>query len=45
MKDNLLVRMYNVRFGDAILITVPDKNPSTGRTITRRILVDVGNAP
>ena len=45
MTDELVVRMYNVRFGDAILITVPDKNPSTGRTITRRILIDVGNAP
>ena len=45
MTDNLVVRMYNIRFGDAILITVPDKNPSTGRTITRQILVDVGNAP
>jgi beta-lactamase superfamily II metal-dependent hydrolase len=45
MADKLVVRMYNVRFGDAILITVPDKNPSTGRTTTRRILVDVGNSP
>jgi beta-lactamase superfamily II metal-dependent hydrolase len=44
MTDNLVVRMYNVRFGDAILITVPDKNPSTGRTTKRRILVDVGNS-
>jgi beta-lactamase superfamily II metal-dependent hydrolase len=44
MTDNLVVRMYNVRFGDAILITVPDKNSSTGRTTTRRILVDVGNS-
>jgi beta-lactamase superfamily II metal-dependent hydrolase len=45
MAENLVVRMYNIRFGDAILVTVPDKNPSTGRTITRRILIDVGNAP
>jgi beta-lactamase superfamily II metal-dependent hydrolase len=37
--------MYNIRFGDAILVTVPDRNPATGRTITRRILIDVGNAP
>lgn len=44
MADNLVVRMYNVRFGDAILITVPDKNPSTERTTTRRILIDVGNS-
>jgi beta-lactamase superfamily II metal-dependent hydrolase len=45
MTEELVVRMYNVRFGDAILVTVPDRNPSTGRTITRRILIDVGNAP
>jgi beta-lactamase superfamily II metal-dependent hydrolase len=45
MTDNLVVRMYTIRFGDAILITVPDRNPSTGKTVTRRILVDVGNAP
>ncbi len=45
MADVLKVRMYNVRFGDAILITVPDRNPSSGRIKTRRILIDVGNAP
>lgn len=45
MADEIVVRMYNIRFGDAILVTVPDRNPSTGRTITRRILIDVGNAP
>lgn len=45
MADVLTVRMYNVRFGDAILITVPDRNPSSGRVKTRRILIDVGNAP
>ena len=45
MSEDLVVRMYNIRFGDAILVTVPDKNPSTGRTTTRRILIDVGNAP
>jgi beta-lactamase superfamily II metal-dependent hydrolase len=45
MSENLVVRMYNIRFGDAILVTVPDKSPSTGRTTTRRILIDVGNAP
>jgi beta-lactamase superfamily II metal-dependent hydrolase len=37
--------MYNVRFGDAILITVPDRNPTNGRTTKRHILIDVGNAP
>jgi len=45
MTDVLSVRMYNVRFGDAILVTVPDRNPSSGSVITRRILVDLGNAP
>ena len=45
MAENLVVRMYNIRFGDAILVTVPDKDPRTGRTTTRRILIDVGNAP
>lgn len=45
MADNLVVRMYNIHFGDAILVTVPDKDPATGATTTRRILIDVGNAP
>ena len=41
--DKLRVRVYNVRFGDAILISVPDKGPD-GTTVTRHILIDVGNA-
>lgn len=45
MADKLTVRLYNVRFGDAILVTVPDRDPATGTTTTRRILIDVGNAP
>jgi len=45
MADNLTVRFYNVRFGDAILVTVPDRSPTTGKTTLRRILIDVGNAP
>lgn len=45
MTDTLTVRVYNVRFGDAILVTVPDKNPRNGETTRRRILIDVGNAP
>jgi hypothetical protein len=45
MSAKLRVRMYNVRFGDGILITVPDKNPKTKKLTTRRILIDVGNAP
>ncbi len=40
--ENLRVRLYGVRFGDAILISVPDRT-SRGRPITRHILVDVGN--
>jgi hypothetical protein len=45
MADKLTVRIYNVRFGDAILVTVPDRDPQSGVTATRRILIDVGNAP
>jgi beta-lactamase superfamily II metal-dependent hydrolase len=41
----LRVRVYNVRFGDAILVTVPDRDPKKKKTTTRRILIDVGNAP
>jgi beta-lactamase superfamily II metal-dependent hydrolase len=40
--DTLKVRAYNVGFGDAILITVPDRS-ANGPTILRHILVDVGN--
>lgn len=40
--DSLKVRAYNVGFGDAILITVPDRSAS-GATVLRHILVDVGN--
>ncbi|MDX1415004.1 MAG: hypothetical protein R3293_12485 [Candidatus Promineifilaceae bacterium] len=40
--DTLRIRAYNVRFGDALLITIPDRAP--GGTVTRRhILIDVGN--
>jgi len=45
MTDTLTVRVYNVRFGDAILVTVPDRSPTGGKVTTRRILIDVGNAP
>ena len=41
--DELRVRAYNVRFGDAILVTVPDRDAATGKTTTRHILIDVGN--
>ncbi|HZI15731.1 MAG TPA: hypothetical protein VE153_35515 [Myxococcus sp.] len=41
--ETLRVRMYNVRFGDAILVSVPDRDPATGETVVRHVLVDVGN--
>lgn len=40
--DVLRVRMYNVLFGDAILVSVPESDPADG-TVTRHILIDVGN--
>lgn len=42
-KGKLRIRLYNVHFGDAILITVPDKNPVANVEATRHILIDVGN--
>lgn len=45
MTDVLTVRLYNVRFGDAVLVTVPDRSRRTGNIITRHILIDLGNAP
>jgi beta-lactamase superfamily II metal-dependent hydrolase len=39
----LVLRAYNVHFGDAIFLEVPDRDPATGTTTTRRILIDVGN--
>ena len=41
--SELVVRAYNVKFGDAILITVPDKDARTGREVDRHVLIDVGN--
>ena len=40
--ERLRVRVYNVHFGDAILVSVPDRTAS-GRPKTRHILIDVGN--
>ena len=40
--DILRVRAYNVLFGDAILITIPDRDQN-GDVQTRNILIDVGN--
>lgn len=42
MPDSLRVRLYNVRFGDAILVMVPDLDDQ-GAPLTRHILFDVGN--
>jgi beta-lactamase superfamily II metal-dependent hydrolase len=42
--DKLRVRIYNVRFGDAILVIVPDADEN-GLPVTRHILIDVGNVP
>ncbi|GAB4533784.1 MAG: hypothetical protein Kow0063_16230 [Anaerolineae bacterium] len=40
--DRLRVRVYNVRFGDALLVSVPDR-AANGSTEMRHILIDVGN--
>jgi beta-lactamase superfamily II metal-dependent hydrolase len=42
--DRIRVRAYNVLFGDALLVTVPDRDPASGATTVRHILIDVGNA-
>jgi len=41
MADEIRVRVYNVRFGDAILISIPDSDSSS--TVVRHVLIDVGN--
>jgi hypothetical protein len=41
--DELRVRVYNVLFGDAILVSVPDRGED-GSTTLRHILIDVGNS-
>lgn len=40
--DKLQVRLYNVLFGDAILLSIPDRNPN-GDLETLHVLIDVGN--
>src|SRR5918997_6049896 len=37
----LRVRVYNVRFGDAVLVTVPER--VRGKAVKRHMLVDFGN--
>ena len=44
-KAALEVYAFNVRFGDAILVRVPDKDRQGPKTTLRHILIDVGNAP
>lgn len=41
--DTLWVRTYNVRFGDAFLISIPDRDDA-GSPRRRHILIDLGNA-
>lgn len=38
----LRVRVYNVRFGDAVLVTIPDR-AANGSVRKRHMLIDVGN--
>ena len=40
--SDLIVRVYDVRFGDAVLVTIPDR--SGGHKVNRNILFDFGNA-
>lgn len=40
--SELVVRLYNVRFGDAVLVMIPEK--SGGHDVVRTILFDFGNA-
>jgi beta-lactamase superfamily II metal-dependent hydrolase len=41
--SDLTVRAYNVRFGDAILVTVPERVPGRREEVLRHVLIDVGN--
>jgi beta-lactamase superfamily II metal-dependent hydrolase len=43
MTPSIRIRTYNVRFGDAILVTIPDRDPRTRKTTPRFVLIDVGN--
>jgi hypothetical protein len=40
--DRLRVRAYNVQFGDAVLVSFPDRGPE-GDEKVRHLLIDVGN--
>lgn len=41
--SKLRVRVYNVRFGDAILLTIPEED-ELGAAKTIHVLIDIGNA-
>lgn len=41
--NEMRVRIYNVRFGDAILVSVPDR-AGDGEEVMRHIVIDIGNA-
>ncbi|MBB2701467.1 UNVERIFIED_ORG: beta-lactamase superfamily II metal-dependent hydrolase [Rhizobium esperanzae] len=43
MTNDLRIRIYNVLFGDAILLTIPEID-DTGEEVTVNVLIDVGNA-
>lgn len=40
--SDLVVRAYNVGFGDAVLVSIPERS-AAGRETTRHVLFDVGN--
>ncbi len=42
MSDPIRIRLYNVRFGDAILVSIPDRDEAD-EPLTRHVLIDVGN--
>jgi beta-lactamase superfamily II metal-dependent hydrolase len=39
----LSIHAYNVLFGDALLVSIPDCHPQNGEETMRHILIDVGN--
>jgi hypothetical protein len=43
MAENFRIRIYNVLFGDAILLTIPELDKD-GREVMINVLIDVGNA-
>ena len=41
--NELVVRAYNVGFGDAVLVSIPEADPGGGPETVRHLLIDVGN--